>query len=250
MSRPAPSGPSILLVEDDRDTRQALVRDLEAHGYRVTSAQDGRSALRAWEAQRPDLVVLDLGLPDTDGLDVVRRLRRDAATPVLILSARDQELDKVAALELGADDYVTKPFGMRELHARLRVLLRRSANPLVTTGQQLVAGPLVLDVERHEVRVGDREVLLAPREFEVLRVLLANAGRLVTHGRLLRAVWGSAYANEAHYVHVYVSQIRRKLREADPDGELRDLIRPEPGVGYRVTVPVRADTDEGADPPP
>jgi two-component system KDP operon response regulator KdpE len=140
----------------------------------------------------------------------------------------------VEALEAGADDYVTKPFGTAELHARLRAVLRRAAGPAADAAGRVTTGPLTLDAVRHEVRVGDRRVELTPREFEVLRVLLAHPGRLVTRGRLLRAVWGEAYSGEDHYVHVFVSQIRRKLAAADPDGALRDLITTEPGVGYRV----------------
>ena len=181
--------------------------------------------------------MLDLGLPDLDGAVLIRRLRRDATTPILVLSARDREAEKVAALESGADDYVTKPFGAAELLARIRAVLRRAAGPAAEATGAVTVGELRLDVARHEVTVADRPVQLTPREFEVLKVLLASAGRLVTHGRLLRAVWGTAYSDEAHYLHVYVSQIRRKIAAVDPSGELAGLIAAEPGVGYRVRVP-------------
>jgi two-component system KDP operon response regulator KdpE len=227
-------GPLVLLVEDEDATRSALDRHLTARGYRVDGADDVRSALERWEARRPDVIMLDLGLPDRDGMDLIRRVRREAETPILVLSARDAEQTKVEALELGADDYVTKPFGTAELLARLRALLRRSAGPAADTVGRISAGPLVLDATRHTVTVDDRSVELTPREFEVLRVLLTHQGRLVTRGRLLRAVWGEAYQGEDHYVHVYVSQIRRKLAAADAGGTLRDLIVTEPGVGYRV----------------
>ena len=227
-------GPLVLLVEDDDETRTALRRDLLARRYRVDDVADGAAAISRWEARRPDVVLLDLGLPDMDGSHVIRRFRRDATTPILVLSARDAERTKVEALELGADDYVTKPFGLPELHARLRALLRRAAGPASDGEGRLAIGPLVLDAVRHEVRIHAKVVDLTPREFEVLRVLLSHAGRLVTRGRLLRAVWGEAYRGEDHYVHVYVSQVRRKLAAADPDGDLRDLIVTEPGVGYRV----------------
>jgi two-component system KDP operon response regulator KdpE len=227
---------AVLLVEDDAEMRRAVSRDLEAHGYRVAEAATGTEALGSWEASRPDLVLLDLGLPDLDGMTIVRRLRREATTPILILSARSQEHDKIAALESGADDYVTKPFSMGELHARIRALLRRAAGPAADASGVVRTGPLMLDVARHEVRVGDQPVALTPREFEVLKVLLTHAGMVVTRGRLLRAVWGTAYSDEAHYVHVYVSQIRRKLAAADPAGALDGLIVAEPGVGYRVTI--------------
>ncbi|HET9520168.1 MAG TPA: response regulator transcription factor [Candidatus Limnocylindrales bacterium] len=227
-------GPTVLLVEDDDATRLALSRDLEAHGYRVEAAADGHAALTRWEARRPDAVLLDLGLPDMDGIAVLRRIRREAPTPILVLSARDSEATKVEALELGADDYVTKPFGMAELHARLRAVLRRAAGPAADVGGRVTTGPLVLDAVRHEVTVSGRRVDLTPREFEVLKLFLAHPGRLVTRGRVLRAVWGEAYSGEDHYVHVFVSQVRRKLAAADPEGALHDLIRTEPGVGYRV----------------
>ena len=230
----AASGPLVLLVEDDEGTRSALRRDLLARGYRVDDVPDGRSALARWSAHRPDVVLLDLGLPDMDGARVIRHIRREAQTPILVLSARDAEVTKVEALDQGADDYVTKPFGTAELHARLRVMLRRAGGPTADAAGRVVAGPLLLDVARHEVTVSGVRVELSPREFEVLRVLLAHRGRLVTRGRLLRAVWGEAYGGEDHYVHVYVSQIRRKLGSVDPDGALRDLIATEPGVGYRV----------------
>lgn len=231
------TAPLVLLIEDDAPTRRALAQGLVAHGFEIADAGDVASALRAWEARRPDLVILDLGLPDGDGLSVLQRVRAEAATPVLVLTARDAEHDKVAALDLGADDHVTKPFGMAELHARVRALLRRAAGPAADPAGRVRLGSLTVDVARHTVEVGGRPVRLTPREFEVLKVLVAHAGRLVTHGRLLRAVWGRAYDDESHYLHVYVSQIRRKLAEADPTGELAGLIVAEPGVGYRVEVP-------------
>ena len=234
---PRPRQPSVLLVEDDAETRSQVATHLRGHGYDVDEAQDARVALQRWEHGRPDLVVLDLGLPDLDGTRVIRRLRAEAATPILILSARDREADKVEALELGADDYLAKPFGMAELRARIQALLRRSAGPGLLSDGELRVGALSLNVARHSVSVGGQPVHLTPREFEVLRVLVSHAGRLVTHGRLLRAVWGTAYSDEAHYVHVYISQIRRKIAAVDPDGRLSDLIAPEPGVGYRVQAP-------------
>lgn len=244
------SGPSILLIEDDAPTRAAVARALRGHDYRVIEAPDGQSARRAWDAGRPDLVILDLGLPDDDGMAVLRAFRRDAATPILVLTARGGERDKVAALDQGADDYVTKPFGMDELGARIRALVRRAAGPTADPTGAIVLGPLRMDVPGHRIAVDGRPVRLTPREFEVLRVLMTNAGRLVTHGRVLRSVWGGSYATEGHYLHVYVSQIRRKLAAADPAGALRGLIESEPGVGYRVRrEPLGApDADPDADP--
>jgi two-component system, OmpR family, KDP operon response regulator KdpE len=229
--------PSVLLVEDDTETRTQVATHLRTHGYDVIEAEDARAAFERWERGRPDLVVLDLGLPDLDGTRVIRRLRSEAATPILVLSARDQEVDKVEALELGADDYLAKPFGMAELRARIQALLRRAGGAGPQADGEVRVGELTLNVARHEVSVSGRPVRLTPREFEVLKVLVSHAGRLVTHGRLLRAVWGTAYSDEAHYVHVYVSQIRRKIAAADPDQHLRNLIVAEPGVGYRIHQP-------------
>jgi two-component system KDP operon response regulator KdpE len=225
---------TVLVVEDDPETRAVLVRELGSRGYRTQEAEDGKGALERWEAARPDVILLDLGLPDMDGLDVIRRVRREAMTPIVILSGRYAEREKVEALERGADDYVTKPFGLEELHARLRVALRRAAGPSRDAGGRVVAGPLVFDAARHEVTVNGAQVALTPREFELLRVLLGERGRVVTKGKLLRAVWGQAYQGEDSYVYVHVSQLRHKLAAADPDGELKDLIVTEPGVGYRV----------------
>jgi len=227
-------GPTILVVEDDAETRGVLVRELAGRGYVVEEAPDAASAIQRWQTRRPDVVLLDLGLPDVDGLQVIGWIRRDASTPIVILSGRYEEREKVEALNRGADDYLTKPFGVDELNARLRVALRHAAGPSAQADLRVQAGPLVLDAGLHEVRVADRAVDLTPIEFEILRVLLSHSGRLVTKGRLLRAVWGEAYQDADSYVYVHVSQLRRKLAAADPQGELRDLIVTEPGVGYRI----------------
>ena len=229
----APSA-RVLLVEDDDPTRRAVASNLTAHGYRVDEAPDAEAALRQWEQARPDLILLDLGLPDTDGIAVVRRVRREATTPIIIISARDLERDKVAALDAGADDYLTKPFGMDELHARVRAAMRRALGPAADPAGAVHIGPLRLDPIRRHVTVDDEEVHLTPREYELLKALLANAGRVASRARLLRAVWGVEYSDEGHYLHVHVGAIRRKLAEADPDGRLAGLIAAEPGIGYRV----------------
>jgi two-component system KDP operon response regulator KdpE len=241
-----PGGASILLVEDDASLRATVADFLRRHGHPVDEVADGARALERWGAARPDLVVLDLGLPDVDGVTVVRRIRREASTPILIISARDREADKVEALDAGADDYVTKPFGMGELRARIDALLRRAAGPGATPEGVVTIGDLRLDVATHRVTAAGRPIHLTPREFEVLKVLVAHTGRLVTHGRLLRAVWGTAYSEESHYVHVHVSQIRRKIAAADPEGRLKSLIVAEPGVGYRIAADDSSAASRGA----
>ncbi len=234
MSAPVPA---VLLVEDDDAARAAVATNLVARGYRVFQAIDGREALRLWESSRPDLVLLDLGLPDIDGMAVLVRIRREATTPVIVLSARGQEKDRVDALDAGADDYLTKPYGLAELHSRVGAVLRRAVGPAADQAGALRVGPVTLDIVRRAVRVGDVPIELTPREYELLKVLLAHAGRVVTSGRLLRAVWGSAYTEEGHYLHVYVSRLRRKLAAADPTGAAGRIIANEPGVGYRVVEP-------------
>ncbi len=237
LRRESSPGATVLVVEDDVETRAALSRELRGRGYRVEEAEDGRSALRRWDARRPDIILLDLGLPDIDGVEVIKRIRREATTPILILSGRYDEREKVAALDRGADDYVTKPFGVEELNARLRVALRRAAGPTRDESGRVTVGPLVLDAAAHEVSVNGTRVDLTPREFEILRVLLAHIGAIVTKGQLLRSVWGEAYRGEDSYVYVHVSQLRRKLAAADASGALAKLIVTEPGVGYRITSP-------------
>jgi two-component system KDP operon response regulator KdpE len=224
----------VLLVEDDEPTRSAVGVNLRGHGYRVAEAGSLAEALRSWDADRPDLILLDLGLPDGDGSSLIRRVRRDTTTPILVLSARGQEHDKVTALDAGADDYVTKPFGLAELRSRMAAVLRRAAGPGAGADGAIEVGPVRLDPARRMVTVRGRPIDLTPREYELLKVLLTNEGRLVTKQRLLRAVWGTAYADEEHYLHVYVSRLRRKLEAADPDGVTRHLIVADPGVGYRV----------------
>ena len=232
-------GPQLLLVEDDESARRLLAVYLVRQGYRVDNAATAREALRLWDAHRADLVLLDLGLPDVDGVEVIRRIRREATTPIIVLSARGEERDKIAGLEAGADDYLAKPFSTDELNARIRAVLRRAGGPEADASGRLHLGSIELDVVRHEVRVSGKVVRLTPREYELLKVFMSNPGRVVTKGRLLRAVWGLAYADESHYVYVYVNRLRRKLEAADPGVGIDELIATEPGVGYRVAdVPV------------
>jgi two-component system KDP operon response regulator KdpE len=237
-------GAHLLVVEDDEATRRSVAANLVAHGYRVAESGEVREALRSWEAHRPDLILLDLGLPDDDGSALIRRVRRDATTPILVLTARGAEADKVAALDLGADDYVTKPFGLPELRARIGALLRRAGGPNADPAGRIVLGPVAIDVARRSVIAAGVPVQLTPREYELLKVMLGHAGRVVTRGRLLRAVWGAAYGDEAHYLHVYVSRLRRKLDVADPSGRSSGLILAEPGVGYRILDAADSDLSD------
>ncbi len=232
----AMTGPRILIVEDDEAARTAIAANLRARGHDVEEAGDVRGALRVWDGGRPDLILLDLGLPDLDGQTLILRVRREATTPIIVISARGREEDRVAALEAGADDYLTKPFGLPELHARMNAVLRRAGGPAADAEGRLKLGTVTLDVAAHEVTVAKSRVELTPREFELLKVLMAHSGRVVTAGRLLRAVWGSAYSDEGHYLHVYVSRLRRKLAAADPSGAAGKLIVAEPGVGYRIVA--------------
>jgi two-component system KDP operon response regulator KdpE len=231
-------GAHVLLVEDDAAVRTSVAANLAAHAFQVAEAGDVRAAVASWEAGRPDIILLDLGLPDQDGSVFIRHVRRDAMTPILVLSAREAEPDKVAALEAGADDYVTKPFGLAELRARIGALLRRAAGPSADASGTIRLGSVVVDVARRQVTVAGAGVELTPREYELLKAMVSQPGRLLTRGRLLRAVWGAAYGGEAHYLHVYVSRLRRKLDGADPTGRASALIVAEPGIGYRI-----AETD-------
>lgn len=224
-------GPRILVVDDEQSIRRFLNVSLTAHGYAVFEAATGREALSAVAARHPDLVLLDLGLPDLDGIEVTRRLREWTPTPIIILTVQEQEAAKVAALDAGADDYVTKPFGMGELLARIRAVQRRVMAPagelVFTTGQ------LTVDLNRRLVTVAGREVQLTPNEYELLRSLVMQAGKVLTHRQLLRQVWGVAYESEMHLLRVNMSNLRHKL---EPDPARPIYILTEPGVGYRLRV--------------
>jgi len=222
----------ILIVDDEHSIRRYLRVVLGAQGFVVLEAADGREALDSVLAKRPDLIILDLGLPDIDGVEVTRRLREWSQTPIIILSVREAEEDKIAALDAGADDYLVKPFGTGELLARIRVLLRRQGGG--ADEPVLRAGPLMMDLTRRAVAVGEREITLTPTEYDLLRVLMQNPGRVMTHRQLLDKVWGKAYDTEAHLLRVNISNLRRKL---EPDPSKPDFIRNEPGVGYRLVSP-------------
>ncbi len=225
------SKPRVLVVDDEPQILRALQTNLRGAGYEVETATTAERALAAAAMRPPDAVILDLVLPDGRGTDVCRELRKWSSAPVLVLSVVGDEPEKVAALDAGADDYIQKPFGIEELLARLRAVLRR-AGP--SGGPVLEIGELVVDLDKRSVAVGGRPVSLTPHEFELLRVLAQNEGKLMTHPVILREVWGPAYGEESHYLHVYVSQLRRKI-ETDP-ARPRYLLT-EPGAGYRLVVP-------------
>jgi two-component system KDP operon response regulator KdpE len=221
----------VLVVDDEPAIRRFLRTALAAHAYSVYEAATGQEALAAVAAHRPDLVILDLGLPDIEGIEVTRLLRSWLQVPIIILSVREQEADKIAALDAGADDYVTKPFGTGELLARMRGALRRAAPSLAEP--VFVSGELRVDLAHRLVTVADREVQLTPTEYDLLRVLVTNAGKVLTHRQLLRQVWGVGYEQESHLLRVNMSNLRRKL---EPDPARPRFIITEPGVGYRLRV--------------
>ena len=229
MTVPSPTASArVLVIDDEHSILRALRINLKARGYDVTTAADGASGLAAAARIRPDVVVLDLGLPDMDGTEVIHGLRGWTATPVIVLSAREQEAEKVAALDAGADDYVTKPFGMDELLARLRAAVRRAAP---ATDQALVVTPhFTIDLASKRALVGGDPVHLTPTEWQLLELLVRNSGKLVTARQLLRDVWGPGYGVETNYLRVYVAQLRRKL---EPDPPHPRYLVTEPGMGYR-----------------
>ena len=221
------SGERVLVVDDEPQIRRALRTALGGHGYEVELAEDGAIALDALALRLPDLVLLDLAMPRVDGLEVVRQTREWSKVPIIVLSARGEERDKVLALDLGADDYLTKPFGMEELLARVRAALRRTGAPVASS---VVVGDLTVDFGRHVVTRGQAEVHLTKTEYDLLRVLATNADKVMTHRQLLERVWGSYATDNARQLRVYINYLRRKL---EPDPGHPRLIVTEPGVGYR-----------------
>jgi len=228
------NAPEILIVEDDPQIRRFLRATLAAEQYRYHEALTAAEGLAQANARQPDLILLDLGLPDQDGLEVIRALRQTSQTPIIVLSARGQEKDKIEALDLGADDFVSKPFGVGELLARIRAALRRAAT--IRDGGEGTAfrtGHLLVDLAARIVRAGDEEVHLTPIEFRLLETLVRHAGKLVTQRQLLVEVWGPQHSEQAQYLRVYMAQLRRKL-EANPARPR--YLRTEPGVGYRLVT--------------
>lgn len=229
----ASTAPLILLIEDEATIRRFLRASLSTEEYRLVEAESGTLALRLAAQQPPDLVILDLGLPDMDGQDVLRQLREWLRVPIIVLSARDQEKQKVQALDSGADDYLTKPFSTAELLARIRAALRRTAKTSDDV-PTFTSGPLRVDLAARRVFVNDAEVRLTPLEYKLLTTLVRHAGKVLTHHFLLKEVWGPTHSQETHYLRVFMASLRRKI-EADP-AEPR-LLMTEQGVGYRLTAP-------------
>lgn len=219
---------TVLVIDDEAPIRRLLRLTLEPQGYKVYEAGNGQLGLQEAAARRPDVIVLDLGLPDMDGLAVLKRLREWSQTPVLVLSVRDREADKVAALDNGADDYLTKPFGTEELLARMRAVQRRA--PDAQEEPVFVSGDLMVDLAGRMVTVKKKEVHLTATEYALLRELVRHAGKVVMHAQLLRAVWGPNSENQSQYLRVYITHLRKKL-ETTTSGK---LIQTEPGIGYRL----------------
>jgi two-component system KDP operon response regulator KdpE len=221
----------VLVVDDERSIRRFLRVSLGSQ-YTIFEATNGAEALTSVATDRPDIILLDLGLPDMDGVEVTRRLREWTQTPIIVISVRDKETEKIAALDAGADDYLTKPFGAGELMARLRAALRHTTN---TDSEPIFrSGALTVDLTRREVLLDDQPVYLTPTEYDLLRVLVKHAGKVVTHTQMLRAVWGSGYDNETHMLQVNISNLRRKI---EPNPARPAYILTEPGVGYRMKIP-------------
>jgi len=222
---------NILVVDDEPAIRRFLRASLGAYGHSVVEAASGEDALKMAATSHLDMVILDLGLPDIDGIEVTRRLREWTQIPIIVVSVREHEDDKIAALDAGADDYLTKPFGIGELMARIRVAVRRSAQPENEPVFQL--GDLMMDMARRIVTVGDEPITLTPTEYDLLKTLIKYAGKVLTHRQLLRTVWGNAYESDTHILQVNISNLRRKI---EPDPSRPTYIVTEPGVGYRLKI--------------
>jgi two-component system, OmpR family, KDP operon response regulator KdpE len=226
--------PVVLVIEDEAPIRRFLRSALADHGYQFIEATNGKDGLMQAATRNPDLIILDLGLPDMDGLEVVRQLREWTTLPIIILSVRSQESTKVSALDAGADDYLTKPFSVEELLARLRVILRHAAHLTQGTEEPVfILDDWKVDLSKRQVFVGDKEIHLTPTEYKLLTTLIRYAGKVITHHQLLKEVWGVAYANESQYLHVYMTRLRHKL-ECDPTRPKHLML--ELGVGYRLKV--------------
>lgn len=230
-------GPRILVIDDEPQIQKLLRIALEAHEFTVVAVGRGAEGIAKAAVERPDLVILDLGLPDMDGKSVIARIREWSSVPILILSVREGETEKVAALDGGANDYVVKPFGVAELLARVRALLRGAVPDVMPEPAELTVGDLVIDIARHQVRQRGAVVKVTRKEFDLLRLLARHVGRIVTHQQLLRGVWGEAHEQDTQYLRVFIGQLRHKL---DDDPANPTYILNEPGVGYRLLEPPRS----------
>jgi two-component system KDP operon response regulator KdpE len=222
----------ILIVDDEPQIVRFLKPALSAAGFETIVADRGSEALKKAASQAPDLVLLDLGLPDVDGKEVIIKLRAWSSVPVIVLSARDQETEKIAALDLGADDYINKPFGIGELMARIRTALRHAARE-EKNDASIVAGPLEVNIPAHTVALEGKPIKLTPKEFELLTMLMRNAGLVMTHRQILTGIWGPAHTEDLQYLRVFIGQLRQKLK-AHPDAP--EIIQTEPGIGYRLVA--------------
>ena len=226
---------TVLLVEDEPQMRKFLRASLSSHGFSVVEAETARAGEALAATNAPDLILLDLGLPDGDGMDLVGRLRQWLTVPIIVVSARGRESDKVLALDAGADDYLTKPFGVGELLARIRVAFRHAgARSDATASPVLTIGALTIDASRREVTVGDRPIHLTPIEYKLLLLLAKHAGKVLTHRQILQEVWGPAYAGQTHYVRVHMAELRKKIETSPAQPK---LLITEPAVGYRLREP-------------
>lgn len=230
----AKTDPVIIVIEDDPSIRRFLRTSLSTHGFNVFDADSGKQGVVEVGVRKPDLVILDLGLPDMDGVDVIKSIRSWSSLPIIILSARNGEQHKIDALDLGADDYLTKPFGFGELLARIRVALRHSMRPQDYLQTDLFrTGNLKVDLRNRVVSVDDQEIHLTPIQYRLLMVLVKNAGKVLTHQQILNEVWGPSYKENAHYLRIYMSQLRQKLEE---DATQPKFLLTESGVGYRLKI--------------
>lgn len=228
------TSPITVVIEDDPAIRRFLRTSLNAHGFKVFEADKGQQGIIEASVRKPDFIILDLGLPDIDGVEVIKRIRRWSAMPIIILSARNGEQHKIDALDAGADDYLTKPFGLGELLARIRVAMRHSlSSPAQDQDGIFTTGELKVDLVKRQIRMAEQEVHLTPIQYRLLSVLIKNAGKVLTHQYLLKEVWGPSYRENSHYLRIYMSQLRQKL-ELDPAQP--QYLLTESGVGYRLKV--------------
>jgi two-component system KDP operon response regulator KdpE len=225
------AGAIVLIIEDEIQMRRFLRASLTAQGFQVVEAATAREGIALATSHNPELILLDLGLPDGDGISLTRELRGWSRTPIVVISARGREADRVEALDAGADDYLTKPFGMNELLARIRVALRHAAQARGSAEPTVVVGALQIDFARREVKLDGNELRLTPIEFRLLRLLAQNAGRVLTHRQILGEVWGPGHVEHTHYLRVYMAQLRRKI---EADSARPKLLVTEPGIGYRL----------------